>query len=146
MVSVDYSLLVQIVNFILLILILNVVLYKPIRGFLRNAVRQSMGSMRASMRPQLVFVRGRRHLQPGSRKGVPRALSSRTRSLMRRPRRRGASSGRSPAVPKKILSLFVRKFLRIWLRCGRVCRVKWMILQMQLARRFWGGHCNVFCV
>lgn len=34
MVSVDFSVLVQIVNFILLVLILNVVLYKPIRGIL----------------------------------------------------------------------------------------------------------------
>ncbi|MCG8470251.1 MAG: ATPase [Desulfobacterales bacterium] len=34
MVSVDFSVLVQIVNFILLVLILNIVLYKPIRGIL----------------------------------------------------------------------------------------------------------------
>lgn len=56
MVSVDYSLLVQIVNFILLVLILNVVLYKPIRGVLAKR-RETIDGLNASIDASSVGVR-----------------------------------------------------------------------------------------
>lgn len=56
MVSVDYSLLVQIVNFILLILILNIVLYKPIRGVLAKR-RQAIDGLNDSIDASSVGVR-----------------------------------------------------------------------------------------
>jgi len=74
MVSVDYSLLVQIVNFILLILILNIVLYKPIRGVLakrREAIRGLNDSIDASSvgvrEKEETFVAG---IKEGRTKGV----------------------------------------------------------------------------
>lgn len=56
MVSVDYSLLVQIVNFILLVLILNSVLYKPIRGVLTKR-REAVDGLNASINASAVDVR-----------------------------------------------------------------------------------------
>ena len=74
MVSVDYSLLVQIVNFILLVLILNVVLYKPIRGVLAKR-REAIDGLNASIDASSVGVREREEtfaagIKEGRTKGV----------------------------------------------------------------------------
>ncbi len=74
MVNVDYSLLVQIVNFILLILILNIVLYKPIRGVLTKR-REAIDGLNASINASSVGVREREEtfaagIKEGRVKGV----------------------------------------------------------------------------
>lgn len=74
MVNVDYSLLVQIVNFILLVLILNIVLYKPIRGVLAKR-RETIDGLNASIDASSVGVREREEtfaagIKEGRIKGV----------------------------------------------------------------------------
>ena len=74
MVSVDYSLLVQIVNFILLILILNIVLYKPIRGVLAKR-REAIDGLNHSIDASSVGVREKEEtfaegIKEGRTKGV----------------------------------------------------------------------------
>ncbi|WP_300667550.1 ATPase [Desulfoluna sp.] len=74
MVSVDYSLLVQIVNFILLILILNIVLYKPIRGVLSKR-REAIDGLNASIDESSVGVQEKEEtfaagIKEGRAKGV----------------------------------------------------------------------------
>jgi F-type H+-transporting ATPase subunit b len=44
LISIDYSLVIQIINFLLLIFILNVLLYKPLLGMLDKRKRQIEGS------------------------------------------------------------------------------------------------------
>ena len=53
MVSLDYSLGIQIVNFLLLIFILNVLLYKPILGLIDKRKKQLEDSETEIRRPHL---------------------------------------------------------------------------------------------
>lgn len=142
MVSIDYTLIIQIINFVVLIWALNLVLYRPIRGIINQRTEKVEGLETGIERFEQDVVDKDQAIKDGLKearaKGVEEkvTLENEARALEKK------RSRRSMKEPARIWPKSGNRLPETWNRPGSPWRLRWINLLMISARKFWGGRFN----
>ena len=139
MISIDVTLLMHIVNMIVLMLVLNAILYKPVLGMLEQRA-QRMAKLNGEV-AQFELDAQQRQADLDSK---IREASSKAKKALDGARAQAQSAGQKRWLPAEKSQTAPRKsnwrILRRRLRpLEKSCRGTWTDLRRQWRARFWGG-------